>query len=381
MAPETAEAVRVPGVDWKLGKLAALHASEADRTRELAPEVVHALREDGPARHFVASRWGGAEGSFTDLTQAVFAVARGCPASGWLASLSAYAARFAAHLPTEGQQAIWGESADVLMSAGLIPSGRARAVEGGWRLDGTWNYVSGAGHADWVLLCAAVPAAEGSPELRFFALPWGKYLVRDTWDAIGMRATGSHTVVVDDVQVPERFSFARAGLLTGRCVHSDAPVHRVPFAAVAGLTFVGPAVGAALGMLDVCGAALKDRKRMPAKEIQLVRASGLIDSARLLVEENARLADAGEFTPQTLARAERNAAAAAELVGEAVTSLIRTTGTSGLSEAHPAQRYWRDATVAVSHVALQYETSAGRSHAAVLLGPDTASDARRGESR
>ncbi|MFB7938282.1 acyl-CoA dehydrogenase family protein [Streptomyces sp. NPDC056049] len=377
----TADPVRVPAVDWKLGELAARHASAADRTRELAPEVVHALREDGPARHFVASRWGGAEGSFTDLTQAVLEVARGCPASGWLASLSAYAARFAAHLPTEGQRAIWGESADVLVAAGLIPSGRARAVEGGWRLDGTWNYVSGGGHADWVLLCAAVPTAGGPPELRFFAVPRGEYLVRDTWDAIGMRATGSHTVVVDDVLVPQGFSFARAELFTGRCVPSDVPVHQVPFAAVAGLTFVGPAVGAALGMLDACGAALKGRKRTPAKEIQLVRASGLIDSARLLVEENALLADTGEFTPETLARAERNAAAAAELVGEAVTSLIRTAGTSGLSEAHPAQRFWRDATVAVSHVALQYETSAGRSHAAVLLGPEPASETRGGGPR
>ncbi|MFE7462381.1 hydrolase [Streptomyces sp. NPDC057554] len=353
---------------------AAQHAPDADRDRALHPEVVEAVLHAGFARHFVAAGLGGTEGSFTELAGAVIAIGEECPATAWTASLAANSARLAAHLPAGGQRAVWAEGPDALIAAGLIPSGRATPTEGGWLVSGRWNYVSSVEFADWTLLCAAVPAPGAPPQLRFLALPRGAYRTLPTWDAIGMTATGSHTVVADEVFVPGHLSFERAELLTGRNTSSQADVHRVPFAAVAGLTFVAPAVGAALGALRAAGTTLTGNRRTSDREAALTRAAALIDSARHLVEQNARTIDERDFTPRTLARSERNAASAAELAADAVWALIRTSGTSGLSTGHPLQRFWRDVVTATSHKALQFETSAGRSYAAALLGPQDATD-------
>lgn len=353
----------------KLRILAAQHAARADESRALTPEVVEALRESGFARHFVSSRWGGSEGSFTELTRAVMTVGEGCAATAWCASLSAYSARFAAHLPEEGHRALWGADPDTVIATALMPAGRAVATEGGWRLSGRWSYVSGVDFADWALVCAAVPGGEGPPAMRFFALPAEDCTVVRSWDSVGMRATGSHTVVVRDVFVPGHLSFDRTDMLTGRNADSTLPAHNVPFQAVGGLTFIAPVVGAAAGALEACAATITGRRRNPSNEIKVVRASGRIDAARHLVEQNAEVVDERRFTPALMARNERNATFSAELVNGAVELLIRGAGTGGLGEGQPLQRFWRDITSATSHVALQYDTAARKNYSAVLLGP------------
>ncbi|MCG3039328.1 hydrolase [Streptomyces sp. S1A] len=362
----------------ELRELAAGHAAEADGSGALAPEVVGAVRSHGFARHFVPAAWGGTEGTFGELAGAVLTIARSCPSTAWIASLTAHSARFAAHLPQEGQREIWGGGPDTVVAAGLPPTGRAVAVDGGWRLSGSWGYVSGVEHADWVLLCAAAPApgapagsppAGGPPAMRFFAVRARDCAVHPTWDSIGMRATGSHTVVVEDVLVPGHLSFDRMEMLSGRNAHSTAAVHNVPLPAAAGLAFAVPAAGAAAGALDAFAATLTGRRRTQTAETRLVRASGRIDAARLLIERNAATADGGAFTRELLAHSERNAATAAELLTEAVDLLVHGAGTSGLAPAQPLQRFWRDVTVAASHVALQYDTSARGSYATALLGP------------
>ncbi|QXE35920.1 hydrolase [Streptomyces sp. GMY02] len=350
--------------------LAAQKAADADSTRTLDKEVADAVVLAGFPRHFVAARWGGAEGSFAELTRAVLTVGEGCAATAWYASLAAYSSRFAAHLPQAGQQAVWGEGGpDAVIATGMVPGGRATRVADGWRLDGRWSYVSGIDFAGWALLCALVPAADGPPAMRFFAVPWGQWTVDPVWDNVGMRATGSHTVTVTDVLVPEHLSFDRQELFTGRNSSSDLSVHNVPIQAVSGLPFVTPAAGAAIGALKAAAATLTGRRRTPFNEVKLVRAAGRIDAARLLIEQNAEAADAHRFDRALLARGERNATYAAETLREAAGLLVALAGTAGLSESGALQRHWRDITTATSHVALQYETSAAKNYAAVLLGP------------
>ncbi|MFI5807691.1 acyl-CoA dehydrogenase family protein [Streptomyces sp. NPDC051561] len=380
----------------KAAETAGRLAAEADRSGRLADEVVDAVRAAGFARHFLDQERGGDQGSFEDLTRAVLLVGRSCAATAWSASLAAYSVRLACHLPSEGQRTVFAEGPDVLIATGLVPSGRAVRTDGGWRLTGSWGYVSGVGFADWVLLCAVqapeqgkapeqtkapeqgkAPAqgqtpgksAGGPPALRFFALPRAACAVRETWDNVGMRATGSHTVEVADAFVPESLSFGRGALLSGDNPHATAASHRVPFQAVAGITFVAPVVGAALGALDAVAATTVGRRRTPTAEVRLARASGLLEAARLLVRENARTVDAGRLDPETLAHIERNAVTAAELSADAVGQLVRLGGTSALAADHPAQRFWRDVVSATSHVVLQFETSAAGHLAEVLLGP------------
>jgi alkylation response protein AidB-like acyl-CoA dehydrogenase len=346
----------------KVKLLAAEHAAQADATRKLAPEVVEALREAGFARHFVAAERGGAQGTFAELTQAIFTVGQGCSAAAWCASLSAYSSRFAGHLPEAGHEELWGSSPDTFVVTALPPMGKGAQVEGGYRLGGRWTYVSGVDFAEWALLCGVV-----GEESRFFALPRKDFAVIETWDSVGMKATSSHTVVVDDVFVPAHLSFARPDMIAGTS-WSPVPSHNVPFQAVGGLTFAAPAVGAAMGALDAAVAALSGKKLSVTSSVDLVRAGAQIDAARMLVEQNAKVIDDREFTPAAMARNERNGAYSAEVLVDAVGGLVRAAGTSGLAEGAALQRFWRDVVSCSSHIALRYETASARTYPASLFG-------------
>ncbi|MFI6100332.1 hydrolase [Lentzea sp. NPDC051213] len=358
----TAQNTGLVALAEKVKLLAAEHAQQADATRKLAPEVVEALREAGFARHFVAAERGGAQGTFAELTQAVFTVGQGCSAAAWCASLSAYSSRFAGHLPEKGHEELWASSPDTFVVTALPPMGKGAKTDGGHRLSGRWTYVSGVDFADWALLCGMV-----GDEGRFFALPRKDFTVQETWDSIGMRATSSHSVVVDDVFVPEHLSFARSDMLTGTS-WSPVPSHNVPFQAVGGLTFAAPTVGAAMGAFDACVAVLSGKKQSVTSAVDLVRAGAQIDSARMLVEQNAKVIDDREFTPAAMARNERNGAYTAEVLVDAVGGLVRAAGTSGLAEGGAVQRFWRDVVSSSSHIALRYETASVRTYPASLFG-------------
>ncbi|EGJ73482.1 putative 3-oxoacyl-[acyl-carrier-protein] reductase [Streptomyces sp. Tu6071] len=86
-----------------LAALAAGHARRGEEERGLTGEVVAGIVAAGFARHFVPAAHGGAEGGFGGLAEAVLRLGTGCTSAAWAASLSAYAGRYAAYLPEEGQ--------------------------------------------------------------------------------------------------------------------------------------------------------------------------------------------------------------------------------------------------------------------------------------
>ncbi len=348
----------------KLRPLVADHAAAADHDRQLSPEVVAALREAGFARHFVPARWGGAEASFAEATQAIAAIGEECGNAAWFASLSAYAGRFGAFLPEQGQAQIWGGGPDPIIVAALVPSGTAEEAPGGFRVRGRWAYCSGIDFADWALICGPVG---DRAQAKFFAVPRDECTILPTWDSIGLRATTSHTIEVDTF-VPSHLIFPFGLLASGRNPHSRAVCHTAPIRAVGNLAFIPPALGVATGAFRTATETLKAKKHHPDLDLLLVRASAQIDAARLLVERNAQVADAAGFTDELLARNERDAAMAGELLGDAVNALVRACGTSGFSEAQPLQRFWRDTMCATSHVALRFETAAVKFYSAFLLG-------------
>src|SRR5688572_18792958 len=90
-----------------LTAVAARCANDAETNRRLDRDVVRAVLDAGYARHFVPAAWGGREGSFLELTQAVAAVGEACASTAWVASLTACLGRMAAFLPAEGQAEIW----------------------------------------------------------------------------------------------------------------------------------------------------------------------------------------------------------------------------------------------------------------------------------
>lgn len=82
----------------------------------------------------------------------------------------------------------------------LVPDGE------GFRFAGRWGFCSGCEGATWL---GGEGVIEGSNEgeRRFGLVPADRARIEDTWHVVGMIATGSHTVVVDEQWIPEDWTF------------------------------------------------------------------------------------------------------------------------------------------------------------------------------
>ncbi|MEV5437261.1 acyl-CoA dehydrogenase family protein [Streptomyces sp. NPDC052682] len=348
---------------------AAQYAADADTSRELAPAVVDGLVKAGFARHFVPARFGGSQGTTTELLEAVAALAEGCASAAWCASVTAGAARMCAFLPEAGQRELWQRGADTVVVGALMPRGAVTEVAGGWRVTGEWEFTSAVGFSHWALVCALVPQGERH-EPWFFALPRADYQVADTWSAVGMRGTGSHTLSVDNVFVPRHRGFPRDAMLAGRAVGSTARCHTAPLRLISGLLFAAPALGAARAALRVWSehTAMDADEHNPGPRLTAARAASTLDAAGLLLERAARVADAPAATPLEQVRNPADCAHAVDQLVDVVERLFRTVGSTGQLAAHPLQRIWRDVHCLASHVALRFDT-AGGAYGARLLEP------------
>jgi two-component flavin-dependent monooxygenase len=343
--------------------VAAKQAAEAEANRRLHREVVDAVVDAGFARHFVPASLGGAAGTFAELLAAVALIGDGCASTAWLASLTAGTGRMAAYLPADGQAAIWAGGPDSLVVAGLMPAGTAEPAAGRWRVTGHWPYVSGIDFSDWALVCAWT-VVEERREARFFAVPREAYQIADTWFNAGMRATGSNTLVLDDVTVPAERSVALQDLLDGLAPDAAAPCHRVPMKAANGLTLTGPLLGAARGALrrwcelvrpklGAPGGAISGAVDRLFYDLVLAQSAGQIDAAHLLLDRVAEVADQGETSAVATARSGRDCAFAADMLSTAVDRLLRGSGSRGQAEGEELQRHWRDVACGAGHSGLQ----------------------------
>lgn len=347
-----------------LAAIATKHAAESDAARMLRPEVVDGMILAGFARHLVPTGRGGTAGTFTALLQAVTTLGTGCASAAWVASLIAGAGRMGAYLPVEGQAELWAAGPDTLVAGALTPTGHAERHGGDWRVSGEWQFTSGVDFSRWALVCALVDD-EGGRRPWFFAVPRSAYRIEDTWFTVGMRATGSNTLLLDEVVVPSCRGFARDRMLAGTPVDSPARCHTVPLRLVSGLLFAAPALGAAMGALRSWSDSIATKREhdgRPAQEntstqLVLARAAGEIEAARLLLERAADVGDHGVVDHLTPARNARDVCLAVELLVSAVDRLFAASGTRGQSEANPIQRAWRDVHCMASHIALRFDTA------------------------
>ncbi|MFF0458855.1 acyl-CoA dehydrogenase family protein [Streptomyces mexicanus] len=345
-----------------LRAVAARCAERTEQERRLPAEVVEALGAAGFARHLVPARWGGTEGSFRALLDAVAEVGESCASTAWNAAVHAILGRMVSHLPEQGLREIWGEGPDELFAGSIAPAGEVTEVDGGHRLSGRWPFASGVDHASWTLLGAMAPG----PEYRFFMVPRAHYRILDSWTNVGLGGTGSNSVLLDDVFVPGHLSYPQAALMAGAAA-GQAACRRVPFKLVNGLTFVAPVLGAARGALRSSAARLAVKTEInggaaranPAVQTALARAGAEIDAAQLLLERAAAVADGEAAGALERARAPRDFAFAAELLGAAVDRLFRIGGARSQTTSDPVQRAWRDVNCAAGHAVLQFGSVAG----------------------
>ncbi|WP_331728528.1 acyl-CoA dehydrogenase family protein [Streptomyces sp. NBC_00158] len=351
---------------------AAEHAADTDRAGRLPDAVVEALVGTGLLAHFVPRAFGGAAGRFGDSLPALLRLAEADPSAGWCAAVMTSMSRMAAFLPPAGQRAVWAHGPQVPMAGTLQPAGKATPAPGGWLLSGRWPYCSGVHHARWALL-SAVP--DGAPGPRFLLVPRSAWTTEPTWSgAVGLRGTGSDTLVLDDeVFVPEEHSFTREQLFTPASPPADGDCYRVPHEAISGLFFALPLLGTARAALAAWTASASRNPSagwLRAGDAALATASGKIDAADLLLRRAARTCDEPDaLTPLLAARCRRDHATAAGLLNEAVQDLFQSAGVGATTGTGALSRLWRDAGMAALHPSLAVPPAA-QAYAGSLLRRD-----------
>ena len=350
-------------------------ATESERNvpRESIEELVSA----GLARMLVPAEHGGLDLRIRDTVDTAAAVAYGCASTGWVSWLMMHVPHVIAMFPAAAQDAVWAGGPDVV-TVGSHLGMTVEPLPGGYRISGRGAFTSGVNHADWVYVGGMQPSDGGPPQLRYFLLEKSQYTVQDTWDTVGMRGTGSNTVVVDGVFVPDSFTLAHADAREGTgpgAALNASPALRLPWVATGALGFIATMLGTARAAYDDVLASLS-AKRTPGGarvadseglQMDVALVSARLDAAQALLGSLADRADAGgEFTLLERAGLARTGAFVATLVLDAIDTLMELAGTSGFGTTAVVQQSWRDIHFAAAHISLNKRGTWGRYGRAVL---------------
>ncbi len=359
---------------------------EAERLRRVPDANVAALRQAGLFKVLQARRHGGHQASLRTHIDVVAELARGCTSTAWCVGVIHAHSWLMGLFPEEAQQETFGRNPDALISAVIAPSGKARAVAGGYRLSGFWPFGSGAQHADWLFLGAVIENEAGEPvDEADLLVPVADITIKDDWHVVGLRGTGSCSLVAKDVFVPGHrylsLPAAIGGKAPGIALH-DGWLYRSAAVPVLALAITPAALGAAQFALDTFVARLPGREvaytqrevqiDMPATHLQVAEAATKIDVARLLLYRCAdEIQDAAERGAEMefvkRARVRMDCAHAVRQCLEAIETLHLATGGSGIAEGNPTQRAWRDVHAVNMHGLLNLQTNQ-EMYGRILLG-------------
>jgi len=351
-------------------------APQAERLRRLPDETFADFQQAGLFRALQPKRYGGYELDPSVFYQAVVEVGTVCGSSGWVLGVIGVHNWHLAIFPPQAQEDVWGEDTSVQLSTSLAPTGTVEQVAGGYRLNGRWSFSSGCDFCQWAVLGGMAPVESGQPpEARVFLVPRRDYVIDDNWHVMGLCATGSKDIVVDDAFVPEyrTHSYLDAFHLRhpGNTVN-DAPLYRLPFGLIFPYGITAPAIGAAMGALEAfreqsCKRVnLRDQSRVvedPFIQHRLAEAAAEIGAARDRMlgnfAEMMRLARAGEeILLSDRARYRWDSGKAIDWSVKAVDRLFEASGGRGIFLDNPIQRAWRDVHAMRAHAGNNPERAA-----------------------
>ena len=352
-------------------------AAQAEAARVMLPETVSDLHRTGLLRILQPKRWGGMEYDFISYIDVPMELARGCASTSWnVVNLSIHEWMLAMY-DERAQADVWDKDPDALIAAGIAyPQGRGRKADGGFVISGKWNFSSGVNIAEWCMLAVTVRDGDKVIDHRMCLLDKSQYDVVDDWHTLGMRSTGSMTVIVKDVFVPEYRALCAYDICGGDgfpgARGNPNPLYRVSLNALGGHGIAATAVGNAMAALEHTLALVKERSTnytgLKMRDQQIVQhrvatAAVKIDAAKLMLRTDAIEAQAlanKNIIPdmQEKLRYKRNAAYAATLCTEAVDALHTVTGATGIYQSYPLERIFRDAHALGAHISLNFDAQA-----------------------
>jgi len=239
----------------RLGPAIAAASEDIERTRRLPPALLSALHDAKLFRLLLPRSAGGEEVTPGTYMEVVEEVARHDASVAWNLFVGNSSALVGAYIGLDVAREIWRDPHTVV-SWGPPNEHRARAVPGGYRISGRWDFASGCRAANWMGAHALVEEDNGGalrlnsygrPGQRILLAPASQAVLLDTWDTIGLRGTASDSYTFDDLFVPEAYSSQREDPALRR---ETGPLYSFTHAGLYAVGVAGVALGIARAMLD-----------------------------------------------------------------------------------------------------------------------------------
>jgi alkylation response protein AidB-like acyl-CoA dehydrogenase len=211
---------QVPEAHWvglmhELGPDFAKRAERCDGEDMFVAENFRELRRRGVLAAGVPAELGGGDASYPELCDMLRVLAQYCGSTALTLSMHTHplvtlvwrwrrdptpVERILRRVAAEQLQLVTSGASDWLEGSGV-----AVRVEDGWRITARKRFASGSPAGDLLMTTAIDAASAREPVVLHFAVPLATegVTVQNNWHTLGMRGTGSHDVVIEDVLVPE----------------------------------------------------------------------------------------------------------------------------------------------------------------------------------
>lgn len=336
--------------------------------------------------------FGGYEFDLPTFLRVMIEISRGCSDSGWVLALTAGHAFLMSSFDEKAQREAFGDRGEFRGPSVAMPGGFAVPFEGGYLVNGAWDYSSGCELAThFIGACIVEGQKVSAPGYGVFVLfDRDQYRIVDNWHVIGMQGTSSRRVIVDEMYVPAHRTLAianeRGQYIHPRpgCLMHPNPFYRGRITSLLVSEVGAVAVGIGRGALDFYEEILRSKKtnfppfRIRAEEMEYERhfgeAQSLVDTAEAALLKMAadymqycrRDAEDGiPFSDEDDRRFLQIEQQVVRLCWDAVDLMLRTSGTSAASKTAPLGRYFRNLAIIRTHVTMQHEHTAantGRLH-------------------
>jgi 4-hydroxyphenylacetate 3-monooxygenase len=356
----------------------AANANKAEQLRMVPEENILLLKEIGFTRAFQPKKYGGREVTLAQFTECVVALAGACASTAWSACLLNTHSHQLALFSEKVQEEVWGDDRLATLSSSVAPFGKTREVEGGVIFSGKMTWSSGCDHAEWAILgfMRGGSAIDAKPHTHFAIVPRSDYEIVDDWYACAMKGSGTKTLIVKEVFVPNhRIESAKAlmeGKSSGYGLYPDSEIFFAPYRPYFACGFSAIGLGIAERMIEWFIDRSKTRVRAytltevgkdtPAF-MRLAESKHQVNAARALLEKDwidltqqsktHQLPSAGQ-----LANWRTNQAYAVKMCIQAVDRLFESSGANAWFNSNEAQRLFRDSHMTAAHAYTDYDVCA-----------------------
>lgn len=347
----------------RIGELAEKEALEADQNASLSENVINQIKAEGIHRLILPKSYGHPQIDFRVFSDLIRTVGYYNLSAAWLTYFYSLHNSWTTFLPKHRMDEIINE--DGLLADIFAPVGTVEVVDGGYLLSGKWNFVSGINYSSWVSV-GAICEFNGVPDRINLCMRVSDFQVVQNWDSIGLRGSGSNTIIADKLFVPEDLVFSQSEIMTGKAfnetIEDDYLYKYAPFFPAFFVGFPAMSLGAAERVLHEFKKRTKKRVRIDgSNEGESAKSQRVL--AELTLKYKAANGLMNEYVEMLESRsnahhpAEYNAIRV-KIVQYCVDIAVKATltlGASALIKGSPLEMITRDLIAVGAHITSLYE--------------------------